>query len=85
MVAPRRRAYSPGLLIRRQALTRGVFGNDTFWRAIAVVVFGRSLLKKLFGRTEEIVTTERLDIGQAMIVRPVPPTSRRDRRAARRR
>jgi hypothetical protein len=83
VVAPRRRAYSPGLLIRRQALARGVFGNDRLWRAVAVVVFGSSLLKKLFGRTEEIVTTERLEIGQSMIVRPVAPTTRRERRAAR--
>ncbi len=82
MVAPRRRFWSPFLLVRRRALTRGVLGNDTFWRAVAVVVFGKSLLKRAFKGSEEIVTTERLEPGQVMVLRTIPPVSRRARRRA---
>ena len=83
MVAPRRRFLSPALIVRRNAFTKGVLGNEGLWRAVAVVVVGRSLLKRFLGRTEEIVTVERLAPGQSMLLRTIAPPSRRERRRAR--
>jgi hypothetical protein len=82
MVAPRRRPWSPSLLVRRRALTQGVLGNDRLWRAIAAVMFGASFLKRTLGRTEEIVTVERLRPGQTIVLRAIPYVSRRARRRA---
>ena len=48
---PPTRALSPSVLIRRRALQRGVFGSSPMWRAVAVVVFGRRFLKRVFGKT----------------------------------
>jgi hypothetical protein len=82
MVAPRRRFWSPFILVRRRALTRGVLGNSPLWRVVAVVVFGKSLLKRLVGGGEEIVTVERMRPGETMVLRTIPPVARRARRRA---
>ena len=71
--------------MRRRAVTHGVLGGDRFWRGVAAVIFGASFLKRTVGRTEEILTVDRLRAGESLLVRTILPTSRRERRASRRR
>ena len=82
MLTSRRPLSTFGILVRRRALMEGVFGNDRAWRVVAAVLFGRSLMKKLFGRTTEVLTIERLAPGQGMVLRTIPYVSRRARRRA---
>jgi len=87
-MARRRRALSLSALIRSRALQRGILGSSPLWRAVAVVVFGRRLLKRIFGKTPENLGTEKLEPGQAVHIAAIAPPSqpeRRGRREARRR
>jgi hypothetical protein len=48
---------------------------------VAVVVFGRSMLKKAFGRNPELIEVAKLDgPGHLMQIRTLPPSARRRRR-----
>ena len=87
-MATRRRALSLSALIRSRALHRGILGSSPMWRAIAVIVFGRRLLKRLFGKTPENLGTEKLEPGQFVRVEAIPPPTKHERhgrRGARRR
>jgi hypothetical protein len=77
------RAFRPAVLIRRQALYKGVFGPSTLWKVIAAIVFGKSTLKKLFGKNVQILGTEKLVGGQFVRIESIKPTTRRDRKQAR--
>jgi hypothetical protein len=75
------RVLRPALIVRRKALYDGVFGPSTLWKAVAVVVFGRSMLKKAFGRNPELIEVAKLDgPGHLMQIRTLPPSARRRRR-----
>ena len=82
---PIRRRPALSVVIQRRALQRGVFGSSSFWRAIAVVVFGRRLLKKLFGKNPDYLGTERLEAGQLVQIEALAPISPRPRHGVRRR
>ena len=84
-MARRRRALSLSALIRSRALQRGIFGSSPLWRAIAIVVYGRRFLKRIFGKTPEDLGTEKLTAGQLVQVAAIAPPTRQERREARRR
>ncbi len=77
------RAFRPGVLIRRHALYKGVFGPSMLWKVIAVIVFGKRTLKKAFGKNEQFLGTEKLVGGQFVRIESIKPTTRRDRKRAR--
>ena len=76
------RLVRPSVLVRRQAMYKGVLGNSWFWRVIAGFVFGRSLLKRVFGRQPEHLGRVELRPDRAMMIQTIKPMSRRDRRRA---
>ena len=55
------------------------------WRAVAVVVFGGRVLKRVFGKNPEDLGTERLKAGQLLQIEAIAPPTRRQRREDRRR
>lgn len=77
---PLPRALKPSVLIRRKALYEGIFGRSTFWRIVAVWVFGRSTLKRFFGRNEEVLDFGKLGPGRYMSIETSKPVSGRARR-----
>ena len=77
------RALRPAVLIRRQALHKGILGPSMLWKVIAVIVFGKRTLKKMFGKNEQILGTEKLVGGQFVRIESIKPTTRRDRKRAR--
>ncbi|MGH9134152.1 MAG: hypothetical protein ACRDZZ_09460 [Ilumatobacteraceae bacterium] len=82
-MATRRRALSPSVLIRRRALHKGILGPSRMWRAIAFVVFGRKLLKRIFGKNVDELGTEKLTAGQLVQIEAIAPPTRRKRRRPR--
>lgn len=74
----------PSVLIRRNATYKGLLGGSKPWLAVGVFLWSKSFLKKTFGRTEEILTTEKLTKGQFLRIDAVKPPSRRARRRTRR-
>ena len=77
------RAFRPAVLIRQKAITSGIFGQSTFWKAVAVWVFGKASIKKFFGKQVEVIDTARLGSGRYMQVATAKPVTRRERKKLR--
>jgi hypothetical protein len=81
---PRRRGVksllNPFNLWRRNAIYKGVLGGDRTWLVIGAVVWAPRILKRVLGRNEEIVATERLVPGMALRIEPLPQRTREDRK-----
>ncbi len=76
-------AYRPSVIVRTKALRRGVFGPSTMWKLVAAVVFGRSTLKKVFGKNVEVLGVAKLKGGgHLMQVETIKAPTRRERRRA---
>jgi hypothetical protein len=76
-------AYRPSVIIRSKALRKGLFGSSVAWKLVAGVVFGRSTLKKIFGRNVEVLDSVALKGGRLMQIETIKPPTRRQRRRAR--
>jgi hypothetical protein len=72
-------AYRPSVVVRRNAVRRGLFGPSILWKVVAAAVFGRSTLKKFFGKQPEKITTERLKPDTFLTIITATPMSRRER------
>jgi hypothetical protein len=84
MAARRPRLLSPTAFLRRSAVYKGLLGGSRGWLAVGAVFWLPRLLKRLFGRTEEVVATEKLVAGEFVRLEAVRPPTRRERRAGRR-
>lgn len=80
--ARRPSVLSPFALARRNALYKGLLGGDRPWLVIGGVVWVVRLLRKSFGRVEQVVTIEKMEPGQWMSLRTIPAQSRGQRKAA---
>jgi hypothetical protein len=77
------RLLKPSVLLRRNALYRGLLGGSRGWMAVGAVMFGTRLLRRIAGKHDEVLAVDKLKPGQAIRVDAIPPASRRGRRAAR--
>ena len=73
---------SPFALARHNAIYKGVLGGDRKWMYIGGAVWGVRSLRKALTKNEQIVALEKMEPGQWMSLRTIPPTTRRQRRAA---
>lgn len=78
------RHLKPSVVMRRNALYKGVFGGSRLWMAVGAVLWGRGAMKRVFGKQVEVVSVEKLKRGQAVHIDTFKPPTRRQRRAARR-
>ena len=75
--------YRPSVILRTKALRQGIFGPSTFWKVVAAFVFGRSTLKKVFGRNEQVLEKAVLKGGgRLMQIETFKAPTRRERRRA---
>lgn len=72
----------PSFIIRRKATRQGLLGPSTFWKVVAVVVFGRTTLKRVFGRNVEHLGTRTLTAGRVLTVAATAPLSRKEAKRA---
>jgi hypothetical protein len=83
MARTRRPSYlSPIAYARRNGLYKGLLGGDRRWLMVGGTLWGLRALRKALGRTETIVTVEKMEPGQWMSLRTIAPLSRRERRKA---
>ena len=68
---------SPITFIRRAAVYRGFIRGRKGWMVIGAILWAPRVLKSVFGRKEEYVTTEVLRPGQAIRLEAIPPQRRR--------
>jgi hypothetical protein len=78
------RLLRPSVLLRRNALYRGLLGGSRGWLAIGALLWGKGLLKKLLGKDEQVLAVEKLKAGQGIRIDAIRPDTRRQRRAVRR-
>lgn len=71
----------PFAIIRRKAINQGLFGPSTAWKIVALIVFGGKKLQDTIGRREQVVTIEKMEPGQTMILRTIKPLSRAEKKA----
>jgi hypothetical protein len=74
------RALRPAVVVRRRAVRQGFLGGSTFWKIVGALVFGRSTLKKIFGKNPEVIDVSALPAGRVMQVSASTPLTRRRRR-----
>ncbi len=77
-----RSLLSPIAFLRRGALYKGVLGGRRGWMAVGAVLWTPKLAKKLFGKNEEVIATEKLKGGQFVRLEAIPAPTRRQRKAA---
>lgn len=73
---------SPATLLRHNALHKGLLGGRRGWLVVGVFMWGPRLLKRMFGRTQEVLTTERLAPGETVTITTLRPPTRAERKAA---
>jgi len=73
-------AVRPSVVIRRKAMRRGILGRSTFWRVVAIFVFGGKTIKKLFGRTPDILGTRTIGVGSIITIAVFMPMTRKERK-----
>jgi hypothetical protein len=78
------RTLRPSVMIRRKAMHNGFLGPSTLWKVIGVFVFGRSTLKRFFGKNVEVIDVSRLSAGRFMQMTTTKPLSRRARKKMKR-
>ena len=76
--------FAPTAILRQRSLQRGLFGGHRGWMAVGVLVWMPRVLKRLAGRNEELIATERLSPGQTIQLTAVGPPTRSERKAAKR-
>ncbi|MCE9622492.1 MAG: hypothetical protein K8R99_09125 [Actinomycetia bacterium] len=76
--------FAPSAVLRQRSLQRGLFGGHKGWMAVGVLVWMPRVLKRLGGRKEELIATERLRPGQTIQLTAVAPPTRRELKAAKR-
>ena len=70
-------ALRPLSVVRRNAMRKGVLGPSTLWKVVAAVVFGRSTIKKVFGKQPELLGRRTIGVGTVLTVAAAAPLSRR--------
>jgi hypothetical protein len=86
MARPRRTKslLNPLVLARRNALHKGLLGGNRTWLVIGAVVWAPRVLKRMLGKNEQIVATEKLAPGMSIRITPLPQRTRADRKQYRR-
>ncbi|MFN3254469.1 MAG: hypothetical protein ACE37B_02130 [Ilumatobacter sp.] len=73
-------ALRPAVIIRRKAIWGGVLGQSTFWKVVAVWVFGKGIIKKAVGKNPESLGTMRVGTNSFVNVINAAPMSKKDRK-----
>ena len=79
----RPRLLAPSVLLRRNALYKGLLGGSRGWLAVGAVMWGGGFLKRALGKQTEVLTIEKLAPGQGLRIDTFKPDTRRAARRAR--
>lgn len=75
-------ALRPKVIIRRKAIWSGLLGPSTFWKVIAVFVFGQTSVKKFFGKSPEKLGTFKVGSNSFVNVINAKPMTAKERKRA---
>ena len=74
-------ALRPSVIIRRKAIRQGVLGPSMLWKVVAAWVFGKSSLKKFFGKQPEKITTQKVGKNSFVNVINAAPMTKKQQRS----
>ncbi|MFK8023654.1 MAG: hypothetical protein AB8G26_06795 [Ilumatobacter sp.] len=75
-------ALRPAVIIRRKAIRQGLLGPSLFWKVIAGWVFGKSTIKKFFGKNPESLGTWTAGPNSFVnVINATPPTKKERKRS----
>jgi hypothetical protein len=80
---PRPSMLSPTAFARRSAISKGLIGGNRVWMYVGGAMWALRFARRTFGKNEVIVATEVLQPGQSLLLRTIPPSSRKGRAARR--
>ena len=72
------------VFLRQGALHKGLLGGSRAWRGLFFAMYGVRMIRKMFGKTQEVVATEKLRPGQVLRLEAVEPLTRRERKSVER-
>ena len=75
---------SPTGYLRYHAVRKGLWGGSRLWMVVGVFVYAPRLLRRLGGRTEQVVALERLKPGEFVRIEALRTPTRAERKAAQR-
>lgn len=73
-------ALRPAVIIRRKAIRQGLLGPSLFWKVVAGWVFGKTTIKKFFGKNDEPLGTWKVGSNKFVNVINAAPPSRKQRK-----
>ncbi|MFK7916830.1 MAG: hypothetical protein AB8G14_02035 [Ilumatobacter sp.] len=74
-------ALRPAVIIRRKAIRQGLLGPSMFWKIVAGWVFGKTTIKKFFGKNDESLGTWTVGSNKFVNVINAKPPSKKERKA----
>ncbi len=72
----------PSFIIRRNAIRQGILGPSVFWKVVAVGVFGRRTMKKVFGKQPEPLGNWTVGTNTVLGVIAAAPMTKAQRKAS---
>ncbi len=75
-------AVQPVGYLKRMSIVRGVNGSSSAWKIVAVVVYSGSTFKRIFGKTPEKISTEKVRANSFVNVINAKPMTKKQQRAA---
>lgn len=73
-------ALRPAVIIRRKAIRQGLLGPSMFWKIIAGWVFGKTTIKKFFGKNDQPLGTWKVGSNKFVSVINAKPPSKKERK-----
>lgn len=74
---------SPTAYLRANAIRRGVWGGNKPWIVVGVFLYAPRVIRRIIGRNEEVIATEKLLPGQFVRIEALPTPTKAERGAAR--
>ena len=75
-------ALRPSVVIRRKAIRQGLLGPSLLWKVVAVAVFGRSSVKRFFGKQAQPLGTWKVASNSFVSVLNAKPTTKKQLKQA---
>jgi hypothetical protein len=66
---------TPSVYLVRNSVSKGLLGDNRFWKLVAFFIIGRRMLRRIMGSEPRTVAVERIRAGETIILRGV--TTRR--------
>ncbi len=73
-------ALRPSAVIRRKAMRQGILGSSSFWKLVAVFVFGGKTIRRFFGKTPDHLGTRTIGVGSFLSVAVLVPMTRKEKK-----